>query len=148
MSGETVEVWGTLKSIESNGASISNGSLIQVSGAYDKAGADGNGFPDAQFVLTASFAVAPVENGLVSLYAREYPQDGSGLRIDAPEATRPGRFIGSFVVNDRAGSQIMVLMGIDLPPKADYYLHNVNTGQAISAGWKLTATPRSYKSAS
>jgi len=147
MSGETIEVWGTTpKVLESAGTGFASGSLVPASNTYDKI-VDGGGYPDGQFILAATFNTAPVENSLISLYVREYAMDGSGVRTDAPETTRPGRQIGSFQVNDRTASQPMILTVNDLPAKADYYLHNNGTGQAVAAGWKLTVVPRSYKSA-
>jgi hypothetical protein len=148
MSGESIEVLATsnVQVLESAGIGIANGALVMVSNTYDKI-ASGAGYPDGQFVLEATFSVAPVENGLLSLYAREYPANGA-VRTDAPEATRPGRSIGSFVVNDRTGPQTMILMVENLPPKADYYIHNNGTGQAVSSGWKLSVVPRTFKPAS
>jgi hypothetical protein len=147
MSGETIEVLATsnVQVLESNGIGIANGAIVMVSNSYDKI-LSGGAYPDGQFVLEVTFGVAPVENALLSLYAREYPANG-GVRIDAPEATRPGRPVGSFVVNDRTGTQTMVLMATDLPPKADYYIHNNGTGQAVSSGWKLSVVPRTFRPA-
>jgi hypothetical protein len=150
MSGESIEVLATsnVQVLESAGIGIANGALVMVSNTYDKMATSGggNGYPDGQFVLEAAFGVAPVENGLLSLYAREYPANGA-VRTDTPEATRPGRSIGSFVVNDRTGPQTMILMVENLPPKADYYIHNNGTGQAVSSGWKLSVVPRTFRPA-
>lgn len=144
MSGETVEVWGAARALETSGLTVANGAIVQVSSWYDKNGADGNGYPDAQFILDVTFGVAPVENSLISIYAREYGMDG-GIRTQAPEASRIERSIGSFRVNDVAGSlQRLIFMAYDLPGKADYYLHNNGTGQAMNSGWKLTVVPRTY----
>jgi len=145
MSGEVITVLGTIKTLEANGAAISNLAIGAADDAsYDRMGADGNGFPDGRFVLTCAFAVAPLENGVLALYARELGIDGA-TDADVPEATRPGRVIGSFLVNDRTGSQSISLEAYNLPPKASYYLHNVNTGQAVSAGWTLKVQPLTLK---
>jgi hypothetical protein len=36
----------------------------------------------------------------------------------------------------------------DAPTRASYWLQNANTGQTVSAGWKLRARAVSYKPAS
>lgn len=147
MSGEVITVLGTIKTLEANGAAISNLTVAAADDAsYDRMGTDGNGFPDGRFVLTCSFTVAPAENGLLSLYARELLVDGA-IDADAPEATRPGVVLGSFRVNDRTGLQVLAIEVQNLPLKASYYLHNNGTGQAVSAGWTLTVRPMSYKAA-
>jgi len=145
MSGEVITVFGTIKTLETNGAAIANLAVgVADDATYDRMGVDGNGFPDGRFVLTCSFASAPAENGVLGLYARELGVDGAA-DADAPEATRPGKVIGSFLVNDRTGSQSIVLEAYNLPPKASYYLHNVNTGQSVSAGWTLKVQPLTCK---
>lgn len=147
MSGEVITVLGTIKTLEANGAAIATLAMgVADDASYDRMSADGNGFPDGRFVLTCSFPAAPAENGTLSLYARELGVDGAA-DADAPEVTRPGRIIGSFQVNDRIGAQSLVLEAIGLPLKASYYLHNVNTGQSVAAGWTLKVQPMSYKAA-
>jgi len=151
MSGETIEVLSaTPIALETAGLALANGSITMVSNVYDKmattANAGGNGYPDGQFIFEGTFNTAPVENSLLSLYVREYPANGAA-RTDVPEATRPGRPIGSFQVNDRTGLQTLVLMLEGLPPKGDYYIHNNGTGQAVASGWKLSVVPRTFRPA-
>lgn len=145
MSGETIVVWGQMKALESAGAQVANNSLVKATTGYDQA-ADGLGYPDAQFVLNVTFSAAPTENTTLSLYARELLPDGVN-NTDEPETTRAGRPIGSFIVNNVTSKQTLTLNAYDLPPKADYYLHNNGTGQAVAAGWDLKIKPRSYKAA-
>lgn len=147
MSGENIVVWGTTpKVLEANGAAITNGAVIQADDATYNLSTDGGGYPDALFVLTGTFATAPVENSSLSLYARELDIDGT-LDTDVPEATRPGRFVGSFTVNNVTTLQALILVAYDVPRLADYYIHNNGTGQSLAAGWTLKVTPRSNKAA-
>lgn len=146
MSGETIVVKGTTKTLESAGASIANGSLVKSTTAYDQMGSDGNGYPDAVFVLAATFASAPVEGAVLALYARPMDIDGT-LDSEIPETTRPTRFIGTFVVNNVTSLQVMELLAYDVPSKAEYYVHNNGTGIAVNTGWTLKVTPRTYKAA-
>lgn len=147
MSGENIVVYGaTPKVIEASGASIASGSVVQANDATYGTVADGGGYPDAMFVLTCTFATAPLEGAVIALYAQELDVDGT-LDTDIPEATRPGRFIGSFAVNDVTTLQTLALTAYDLPRLAYYYAHNSGTGQAVSTGWTLKVTPRTNKAA-
>jgi len=147
VSGENIVVWGTLKTLESGGTSIANNALALASVAQYDVVADGSSFPQAEFVLTGAFAVAPTEGTTLALYARPLDVDGT-LDTEVPETTRPTVFIGTFTVNNVTTTQVMALNGIyatDLPKLAEYYVHNNGTGQSLSSGWKLTVKPRARK---
>lgn len=148
MSGETIVVLGTTKTLEANGGAIANLTVVQADDAnYDRS-TDGADYPDAEFVLAAAYTAAPTENTVLALYARPLNIDGANSTL-APEATRPTRFIGSFVVDNTGGStvQYMTLAARDVPKLAAYYIHNSGTGQQVNAGWTLKVTPRTYKAA-
>lgn len=146
MSGENINVWGTTKLIESGGAAFSSGAMsAKATSAYSTI-TDGADFPDAVFVLTCSFAVAPVENSVITLAARPLLVDGTN-NAQVPEPTRLTRQVGNFVLDNVTGTQTMDLMAYDLPRNAEYYLYNAATGQAVSAGWALRVTPRTVKAA-
>ena len=141
MSGEVIVRFGTVKTLEANGASIANNSLAQADDASYDLVADGAYYPDADFVLIGTFGTAPTEGTVLALYARPLDVDGTA-DTEVPETTRPTVFIGSFVVNNVTTAQTMALRAYDLPTKADYYVHNNGTGQTLSAGWTLKVTPR------
>lgn len=148
MAGERIAVWGsTVKTLESNGAACANNALAQATTNSYSVESDGGGFPDVQFVLRATFGVAPVEGAVIALYAQQLNLDGTD-GADQAETTRPGKFIGAFVVNNVATTQTLELIAEKVPRFASYWLHNVNTGQSISAGWTLKATPTTEKLAS
>ena len=145
MSNERITVWGaTIKTIESNGALIANGAVVQADDATYSVESDGAGYPDADFVLVGTFAVAPTENTTLALYARPIDVDGT-KDTEVPEATRPTRFIGNFMVNNVTTEQVIVQEVFGLPRKAEYYVHNNGTGQLLNAGWTLKVTPRTDK---
>jgi hypothetical protein len=146
MSGENIVVFGTAKTLEASGAAVANGAVIQADDATYGVVADGGSFPDAVFALVGTFATAPVEGAILALYAQVLDIDGT-LDTDVPEATRPGRFIGAFPVNNTTIAQPLELIAYDLPRLASYYVHNNGTGQSLSAGWTLKVTPRSNKAA-
>ena len=143
MSGEVIYAFGSTKVLEAAGVAITNNALAKADDASYDVVADGAGFPDATFVLTGAFAAAPSENLVINLYARQLLVDGVN-DADVPESTRPGRFIGQFIVNNVTTTQALELVAYDLPRMAEYYLHNT-TGQSLAAGWALRVTPRTYK---
>lgn len=149
MAGETIVVWGTPRTLEASGASITNNSVVQADDASYSTVTHGDSYPDAEFVLTCAFGTAPTEGTVVSLFARPLNIDSTN-DAEVPEAARATVFIGNFVVNNVTSTQYIVMNGIfaqDVPKEADYYLLNNATGQTLSSGWKLVVIPRSYKAA-
>ena len=134
---------GTTKVLEANGASIVNNAMGQADdAAYDFA-VDGSYAPNAEFVLAATFAVAPTQNTPIDLYAQELDIDGVN-DAQAPTVTYKQRYVGSFVVNNVTTQQFLKLRAYDIPHNASYYLHNNATGQTLAAGWTLKVTPHTY----
>lgn len=140
MANEAIYKTGTQKTLEANGASIANNALAQADDASYAVVADGGGYPDAEFVLTATFATAPTEGAALSLYARPLDVDGTS-DTEIPETTRPTYPVGVFIVNNVTTAQLAICRARGLPMVANYYLHNNATGQTISAGWVLKVTP-------
>lgn len=138
--GAAIEWRGTTKTLEASGASITSGSVVQADDATYDTVSDGEGAPDGEFVLAATFATAPTEGTVLALYARPLDVDGTG-DTEVPEATRPTRYIGAYVVNNVTSLQYMQIVGRNLPKLASYYLHNSATGQTVSSGWSLKVTP-------
>lgn len=146
MAGETIRVYGTPKTLEANGALIANNTLVQANDATYDIVTDGASFEDGDFALGFTYATAPIEGTVLALLARPLDIDGTN-DAQAPETTRPVRQIGVFVVDNVTTAQYAVCVGRDLPKLAEYYVHNVGTGQSVSAGWTLKITPRSRKAA-
>ena len=140
MSGETILVTGTPKTLEANGASIANNALELADDAGYSVSVDGSYYPDAKFVLAATFGTAPTEGTTLALYARPLDIDGTN-DAEVPEMARPTVFIGTFVVNNVTTAQYIELLAQDVPWSASYYIHNNGTGQTVSAGWTLKVTP-------
>ena len=141
MSGETIIKLGTPKTLEANGASITNNALAQADDANYSVVSDGAYYPDAKFVLSATYTTtAPTEGTTLALYARPLDIDGTN-DAEVPETTRPTVFIGTFAVNNVTTAQYIELLAQDVPWNAAYYLHNNSTGQTVSAGWTLKVTP-------
>lgn len=140
MSGETILKTGTPKTLEANGAVIPNNALAQADDASYSVASDGAYYPDAKFVLAATFATAPTEGTTLALYAQPLDIDGTN-DAEAPETTRPTVFIGTFVVNNVTTAQYVELIAQDVPWNASYYIHNNGTGRPLPLGWTLKVTP-------
>jgi len=141
MAGQAIVMLGTQKTLEANGGSITNNSVVQADDATYSLASDAAYYPDAEFVLTATFGSAPTEGTVLALYARPLDVDGTA-DTEVPEAARPTVFVGTFTVNNVTSVQTMTLRAYDLPALASYYIHNNGTGQTVSAGWVLKVTPR------
>lgn len=146
MAGETIRVYGTPKTLEANGALIANNTLVQADDANYDIVSDGSSYEDGEFVLGFTYGTAPTEGTVLALLVRPLDIDGTN-DAEAPETTRPIRQVGVFVVNNVTTAQYAICVGRDLPKLGAYYIHNVATGQSVSAGWTLKVTPRSRKAA-
>lgn len=149
MATETTVVYGTSKTLEASGASITNNNVDQANDANYSPSADGADFPDAEFVLSVTFGTAPTENSTIVLLVRPINIDGTA-DSEVPEngaATFKGQYVGTFVLNNVTTTQYIRLVAYDVPPTGDYFIWNNNTGQTISAGWTLKVRPRTYKPA-
>jgi hypothetical protein len=138
--GGTQEYRGSPTSLATSGGSITNGSVVQATASNYDTASGGEKCPDGEFALGVTFATAPTEGTVMSLYAQ--PLDiASTNDTEVPEATRPTRWICNFVVNNVTSLQYILAVGRNLPKLASYYLHNNGTGQTASSGWTLTVTP-------
>ena len=141
MANQAIVVLGTTKTLEASGASIANAAMSLATTSTYGIVADGASYPDADFVLSVTFGVAPTINTTIDLYAQELDIDGTSDAA-APTTTYKQRYIGSFVVNAVTTAQPLKIRAYDVPLVASYYLHNNATGQTMSAGWTLKVTPR------
>ena len=145
MAGETIVVWGTTKTLEANGSAVGALSAPLANDASYSVVSDGGGYPDAEFMLSATWASAPSAGMAVQLFAVPLDIDGTN-DAEANVSFGVGVLVGSFIVNNVTSTQYMRCAGTDLPKLANYYLYNTS-GQTISAGWTLKVTPKSYSTA-
>lgn len=143
MTNEAKFYYGTTKTLEASGSSISNNALAQADDANYDVVSDGGGYPDGEFVLSGAFSVAPAENAALAIYARPLDVDSTN-DTEVPETTRPTLYIGALPVNNVTTTQYITCVGRDLPKLAAYYVHNNATGQTLGSGWTLKVTPRTY----
>lgn len=146
MAGESLVTYGTPKTLESNGAAVTNNNVGVADNATYSRAADGAGFADAKFVFSGGFGGAPVDNSTIVLLAR--PMNISGTNdAEVPQngaTSFKGVIIGSFVLRNTASVQYVELIAEDVPDEAEYYVWDNATGQTLSAGWTLTVIPRTY----
>lgn len=146
MANEVIRVFGTQKTLEASGGSITNNSIVQADDAGYSTSSDGGNYPHAEFVAGFTFGTGPTEGTVLALIARTMNIDGTN-DAEVPEAGRQDRLIGVFVVNNVTTAQYAALFAYDVPRDANYYLHNVGTGQTVSSGWTLKVTPMTYQAA-
>jgi hypothetical protein len=104
----------------------------------------------ASFKLVCGFSFAPTVNSRVSIYARLMNVDGASDE-PMPDATFNGRFIGAFNVDEATASAPHIAVDVPLPAWGDasemeFYIGN-NTGQTISANWRLYIDPNGFNTA-
>lgn len=145
MAGESKYYLGTTKTLEASGALIANNDVGQANDATYATAVDGLGYPDAEFVIGFTFAVAPTENSVLVLYARPINIDGAAVS-EPPEngalTFKGSDLIGTALVNNVTTLQTARLVGFRVPRDAQYWIFNSATGQSIAAGWTLKVTPR------
>ena len=144
MVNEVLITYGTAVTLEGSGASTNNNAVAQANDASYTLATSGSYYPHARFVLGFTTATAATESSIVGLYVRPINIDGTA-DAEAPEsAAFRNKFVGSFVANNVTTLQYSETYGYDLPAEGDYYIDN-QTGQTISAGWTLKATPFTFK---
>lgn len=143
MANEIIRSFGTQKTLEANGGTIANNAITQANDASYSTSADGTNYPDAEFVASFAFSVAPTEGTVLALIARTLNIDGTN-DAEVPEAARADRYVGQFVVNNVTTTQYAACFARNVPREADYYLLNSGTGQTVSAGWTLKVTPMTF----
>ena len=146
MANELTKVNGTEKTLVSSGASVSNAAVSAAPAASYSIAADGGGFPFVRFVLTTSFGAAPTVGKTIALLIRPLNIDGTA-DAPAPSTTYLQKYVGSFVVSADTSQSLALQVERPLPDEFDAYVYNVDTGQGMSAGWTLKATPYTYKPA-
>lgn len=145
----SVRVAGTQKTLEANGASISNGNVGVADDANYSVASDGAGYAHVELALAFTCSTAPTEHASIDVWLRpldfdgtndaEIPENGSGFKGNW--------YAGSILCNNVTTAQYGLIRAFDVPPNFTAYILN-GGGQTISSGWTLKATPVAYKAAS
>ena len=145
MSNEVIWAYASPVTLEDNGAECVDDAFGDANDA-DLANTQHGGFPLADFVLRCAFGGAVAAMSTVNLYRRDLNIDG-GNDAGAPSATYPVLLVGNFLIPAAAEAAAYYPCS-DVPLVADqeFFIEN-KTGQTISVGWDLKATPKTYEPA-
>jgi len=143
MANEVIWTYKTPVVLEDSGAEGVDDAFGDANDA-DLADAQHGGFPLADFVLRCAFGGAVAAMSVINLYRRDLNIDGANDAI-TPSATYPVLLVGNFLIPAAAEAAAYYPCS-DIPLVADqeFFIED-KTGQTISAGWDLKATPKTYK---
>lgn len=140
MANEAVYKFGAQKTLEANGNLTSSFTFMSANDTTMTA-SDHNDYTLIDFVMSATFSVAPTAGEVINLYAKALDIDGTADAPD-PSANYLSLYLGSFLVAPVTTLQYLPLLNIALPCRTfECYIEN-RTSQSISAGWTLKATPK------
>lgn len=140
--GSSVLFEGTLKTLEANGGSVSNNTIVAADDASYSCAADGEGSNKGYINLrNVTYGSSPTEGAPLVILAAVLDMDGTADE-QAPETTYAVKPVTTFFVNNVTSAQnFQTKTPVELPRKANYYLYNQGTGQTISSGWILEIIP-------
>lgn len=149
---DAIRALGATKTLEANGASITNGS-IGVADDANLTAADIGGYPLAIFEFTTQttgFSAAPTAGAAIHLYERKFMTGGTN-QAPVVDSTYKNDYLGTFIVDPADAQQWLRIEGVPINYLGGtYYLEWVDGGAgtaSIDAGWSLVATPYTYKPA-
>ena len=148
MANELKYTYAASVALEASGASAATAAFVQANDA-NLSSANHSNYPLADFVLkTVGFAGAISSNGSPALVL--YRQDlnlGGDANKDAPTptASNKSKLVGIFTIPlslASTGTNYFVLPDVPLNSESAFWIEN-QAGQSLSAGWALTAVPKS-----
>ena len=146
---DAIRTPGTPKTLEANGASISNDG-IGVADDANMTSTDINGYPLAIFEFTTQttgFSVAPTAGAAIHLYERKFMTGGTN-QAPVVDSTYKNDYIGTFIVDVADAQQWLRIEGVPINYLGGtYYLEWVDGGAgtaSLDAGWSLVCTPYTY----
>lgn len=134
--------------VQSSGTSQTNNTRVKA-GTLDNTSGTGSACPSWDFALAGGFGSAPtVGPGIVvALYALPWVDGTNAASADTTTPNFPkSTFLGYFEIDlSQTPVQYMVVPGVQLNAlKYDLWLDN-QSGETLSSGWALTATPTDYQ---
>lgn len=145
MANETKWTYASQVTLEASGASSANAAFTAADDT-GLASANHSNYPYADFVLKTVGFGASLSTGdkYIALYRGEQNIDGTAGDALAPATSNRACYVGSFfVAGGQASTATSYYALTDVPLVADqlYWIEN-QTGQTVSAGWTLKATPK------
>ena len=143
MSNEMKFVYASEVILEASGASAASNAFAAADDT-SLAVANHSDYPMADFALTCDFGAAVAPGGVVNLYRQDMDVTAGGADAPAPATTYKEYYVGSFVIpSGQSASATYPVSNIPLSRTCQFSIENT-TGQNLSAGWILKATPKTY----
>lgn len=139
-----VEFYGTQVTLGTSTSAVTDGSFSD--GTNDLiAFTNSDDAPQGDFVLAFTTATTGDAGSVINLYAVLIDIDGSTGDTEVPDSNFLNIYLGSFPHNNPSTSAQIARLRATLPNAKsgqvyNFYIEN-QTGQTISAGWELQATP-------
>lgn len=142
MANEIKLVYASEVTLEASGASAASNAYVAANDT-SLSSANHSNYPYADFVLVASFSAAVGAGAYVGLYRQEMLVDQAGNSAPTPGLTYEFRNVGIFpITSGQSASAAYFCPDIPVSRTCQFSLKNV-TGKNLTAGWVLTATPKS-----
>jgi hypothetical protein len=142
MANEVKWVYASQVTLEASGGSAASNVFVAADDT-SLGSANHSNFPYADMVLVAGFGATVAAGGVVNLYRQDLDIDSTN-DAPAPSTAYRSLFVGSFQVpTGGSATANYPLTNVPLSANCQFSVENV-TGQNLSAGWALKATPKTY----
>jgi len=139
MANETEWTYASQVTLEASGASAASDAFVAADDAT-LSSTNHSDYPVADFVLKCDLGGAP-SNATVNLYRCDQNIDGTNDAV-APSSSFPHVLVGVVAI-PASTAAYYPFPNVPLSQECKFYLEN-KTGQTLSAGWTLKATPKTY----
>ncbi len=143
MANEVEWTYASQVTLEDNGASGASDVFVQADDDTLEGTGNASHYPLADFVLNAAFGATVAAGGIVRLYRQDLNIDGAS-DAPAPGTACRNLFVGSFIIATGNSAKTTYPLP-DVPITLDnaFWIENI-TGESITAGWDLKATPKTF----
>ena len=143
MANEVEWTYATQVTLEDSGASAASDAFLPADDDTLEGTGNASYYPLADFVLNAAFGTDVTAGGIVKLYRQDLNIDGAS---DAPTPGTACRnlFVGSFIIaTGNSAKTTYPLPDVPLSNDCQFSVEN-KSGQSLTAGWDLKATPKTF----
>lgn len=142
MANEAKFTYGTQKTLEASGASVSASGFAQADDA-NLTSTDTADYLLLDLAFSGAFSVAPTAGEVLNVYAQPLNFDGTN-DAPSPSTSYLGTYVGSFLLAATTSTQYLFLGRVPLPAKECAFWVENKSAQTLSSGWTLKATPVTY----
>lgn len=144
--GDTIEKFGTVQVLETNGGSITDGNVGQTTTNIDLGAAGADDVLYGSLAISGAFAANPNLGGTLEVYVRPMGIANAGaIDATAPSATYRERKVATFKV-DSGGTGLAQSKDIELEATVEGQTYEVylrpNAGVTWNAAWRAEFTPK------